>query len=800
MIKLSDQKPDDDFLTLTLGETMLSSLDLYGIGCFKQDFAAFSINHYFLGKDWDYLLGDGQLYWRIAHNGRGYLQPNPPDGRFWLYGKGKDDLPPWLVYCIVDDIAPYYFTNFWGPRPGAIDHLAEPDFFECTFSPESAWYRVENAGITVETELSVISSPSAAVMKVAFHNNDSIPHKLAVMPVISPHLTNPMGAAWDMPWLYQSSSYSKRDNRVFFEMRDPGGNPEQRQQLQFILDRRFSKVCLNKDPFIGRGSPANPEALHNWEDWAESSNLEAYGENMFAAFADQIILKPNKNWEFTMSLSRPDIPVKVLRNTMKNLDTELDRIADAKQERLTRIHIHTPDGVFNRYVNEYLTLQQEMVLRRGWPCRMMGVRDAAQDYTPVVAWFPEKARAMILRILESQRSDGWFLRQFSTEGRHGKHDERPYVDSGLWVWELVYEYVCQNRDFKLLDEKLPFLDQDKKTTILDHLQRLLDYYLNPENLGEHGLCKIREGDWNDSVNRAGLAGRGESVMVSCHLIYCLKQAEKLFTFTNQSNQAKVGEFAKFADNMKKHIRQHALNNKSYLNAVFADNGNWYFSAKDPDGQERFNIPANAFGMLADIFTGAEQKKLLAKIKKLRRDYGYPLFDPAIGNPPMPGLGRIGSGDLREGLAENGACYNHGCHGFLARGLAAIGAGDMFFDALEFLLPYHQEKHPVARTKTAPYAIVNVYLNAPGREGEGGDTFFSGSIATAYRNVYQSMLGVNAETEGLQITPCFPPAWPEISGRIIYAGKELRICIKRDGKKLRIFADDKELKQGFYKAK
>ena len=35
-------------------------------------------------------------------------------------------------------------------------------------------------------------------------------------------------------------------------------------------------------------------------------------------------------------------------------------------------------------------------------------------------------------------------------------------------------------------------------------------------------CKIREGDWNDSVNRAGLEGKGESVMVSCQAVLGLE--------------------------------------------------------------------------------------------------------------------------------------------------------------------------------------------------------------------------------------------------------------------------------------
>ncbi len=409
---------------------------------------------------------------------------------------------------------------------------------------------------------------------------------------------------------------------------------------------------------------------------------------------------------------------------------------------------------------------------------------------------------MILTILETERSDGWFLRQFSTDGRHGRADARPYVDSGLWVWEMVYEYLCQARDFTLLDEPLPFLDSDATTSVLDHLGRLIGYYLAETNIGEHGLCKILEGDWNDSVNRAGLQGRGESVMVSCHLIYCLRQAAQLSRWLrDQGRPGLVGweRFEPLADEMRGRIRNAALNRKGYLNAVFSDVGRWFFSDRDADGKARFNMPANAFGIIAGVFEPTEVKRLLGIIRKLRKPYGYPLFHPPIGVPPMEGLGRIGSGDLMPGLAENGACYNHGCHGFLARALADIGEGDLYLDVMRCLFPYDQKCHPVRQALTAPYVIVNSYRSVPGGEGIGGDAFFSGTIAVAVRNVYQGLLGVRSEPGGLRIRPCLPRTWSLVGGRIMYAGRQLSIQAERKGGKVVVAVNGTTLADGWYPA-
>jgi len=245
------------------------------------------------------------------------------------------------------------------------------------------------------------------------------------------------------------------------------------------------------------------------------------------------------------------------------------------------------------------------------------------------------------------------------------------------------------------------------------------------------------------------------------------------------------------------VRTAALTPQGFLRGVFSDSGRWIFSENDLDGHERINIPVNAFGLLADVFDRHEIPRLLERLRGLRLSCGYPLFWPALGDPPMDGVGRIGSGDLRPGLGENGSCYNHGCHGFLARALAAVGEGDLFLDVMLCLFPYDQQRHPVAKAHTAPYAIVNVYKTAPGREGEGGDTFFSGTIPTATRNIYQGLLGVYAEPNGLRIQPCLPFDWDAIEGRIIYAGHPLQIAVRRttDGYEVRV--DGQTVSNGWY---
>jgi cellobiose phosphorylase len=442
--------------------------------------------------------------------------------------------------------------------------------------------------------------------------------------------------------------------------------------------------------------------------------------------------------------------------------------------------IQTPDQSLNRYINEWLPIQLAWVnqLDRGWPTGMRGVRDAAQDSTGIVPLDPQAAKIRLLELFSVQRSDGWFPRQYSTQGPDGRHDLRAYVDSGCWVWELLWEYLAQTLDFALLRERLCWLDQRRTAPVLAHVIDLFDYYIRPANLGEHGLCKIREGDWNDSVNAAGLEGRGESVMVSCQVVLGLSQCVELLRHCGASRHAvPIRLFQAAEAKLRGALRRHALNRSGYFNAVFNDAGQWIFSPDDPDGRARINGPANCFAVIAGLLPGASQARVFEALNRLRGPHGWRLFHPPIGSPPIPKLGRIGQGDLAPGVGENGTSYNHGSHGFLGRAAAVAGRGDMLYESLRYMLPYDQEAHPVFRARTAPYAVPNHWKEAIGQDGIGGDTFLSGSISTALRNVYQGLVGFRPELTHLVIDPVIPADWPVLRAKLPWLGKRIHLRIQ-----------------------
>ena len=111
------------------------------------------------------------------------------------------------------------------------------------------------------------------------------------------------------------------------------------------------------------------------------------------------------------------------------------------------------------------------------------------------------------------------------------------------------------------------------------------------------------GDWLDCLNSAGLKGRGETVMVSCQLVMCLKYLAEIL-----EKLGKTGgdEYLAYADKLKKTINEVSYNKEGFYNGVFTDGGNWIFSDNDPDGEKRVYAPTNSYAIISGVAEGKEQ--------------------------------------------------------------------------------------------------------------------------------------------------------------------------------------------------
>ncbi|MGQ9454369.1 MAG: GH36-type glycosyl hydrolase domain-containing protein [Armatimonadota bacterium] len=788
-------------------------LDLHGLGEFTEQKCGFRIYRYHLDEPWSYLYVTPNILLKLDQRGPDYIQLQPPSGIVLFRRERYQQYPPLLIWIRTENGRA--FTNFWQPLV-EFQNSREPEHFECEYQISSAVYRIAHDNIRVETELFVPPEESAVVLYCKITNTDTRLRQIEIVPVMRPHMAAASLAPWDVPGLYQTVAYSNEYETLFeLELRSPAGMQGERRYAFVLSDIQSPDgVEVAYSRFVGKGTFENPEftmtvPLDQRFHYGEHTPANAcYGVQGIVALAKHVSLVPNQSFDITLTIGNAPSSTTGLLPSLGNIrsfsrffkpdirERAKEHYAKTVQKLLSARNIKTPDHAFSRYANEWLPLQLGWVhiLDRGWPTGMRGSRDCAQDSTAIVPINPETARKRIIELFSVQRTDGWFPRQYSILGTHGNHDLRNYVDAGVWVWELLFDYLRWTKDFKILESTTSFLDSNRQETITNHALRIADYYLSEKNLGEHRLCLIREGDWNDSINRAGLEGRGESVMVSCQVVMMLRQMAYLLSRLGSHSEL-AAEYQSRADELTSHILTHAFNSEGYLNGVFTDNGEWVFSPNDPDGQRRISIPVNAWGIISGVLKDSAAHKVIDILIGLKQQDGWPLFTPPIGNPPISKLGRIGAGDLLPGLGENGTPYNHGCHGFLGRAAACVKRNDLLIEILRYMLPYDQHCHPVERAKTAPYAMVNHWKTAPGLEGRGGDPFLTGSVSTALRNIYDGLFGLKPLFDSLAIDPCLPSMWRECTITCAYMETQLEITYSQNGNgPWRIFVDGEQVEE------
>ncbi len=649
------------------------------------------------------------------------------------------------------------------------------------FLPECAKYSFEYDGLRLETEVFIPNQGIQVIYKFKITNISDATKNVKVNPQLVPYINEAQMAPWDK---YEWYLYTTASKDKFLSMRanllSPGGDVSKRRSSYLFSDvADLTAYEISKEKYEGFGDMFHPDMNYTSEEV-----VFAYPP-VFAMTYDWN-LAPGQTKELTQVFSLDTDAVTEYFDNAYYMAKKAERKA-VFEKLFSKNRITTGDAAFDYYANYWLPIQMNWVasLDRGWPTGMRGSRDSAQDYAALLYTDTPACKNIIRTMLECQRHDGWFPRQYSAMGKHGKHDLRGHVDGGAFFIELIWKYLAHTGDFDLLNEKIEWLDKDEESTVLEHVIQGVEYYISEENIGEHGLCKIREGDWLDGINRAGLEGRGETVTVSAQMVMGLKYLADILRHLDP--HAEVQKYLDAAAALKENLNKYAFNGKFY-NGCFNDNGLWIFSQNDPDGEERIYGVANYYAVIAGVAPAERYADVIAAAESLKCDKGYRLYYPPLGANPIDKVGRLASGDAPAFMAENANVYNHGSQGFLARAFSVMGEGEKLLECLKWITPYDQTKHPTEKTWTPPYAIVNCYQQLPGFDHRGLMCFLTGSVAMAMRGVYEWMAGIRPVLDGLEIEPCVPADMKNVDVEFEYMDKTHTLKITGD----KVFLDGKEI--------
>lgn len=713
--------------------------------------------------NYEYIYKNDEILVKVDQYGIITVQINPPVGEAVFKREEREVGSPVKAYFSDGESV---FNNFDALRA---------DKLTIDFLPEKSIYRLTFGKTEVVTELFVTEKNKRFVMNVTVKNLGEQVKEYSILKCAFPYLNELLMAPWDKPEWYTRTEYLKDKNAFLTTKYSVAGKKEERRYLTIVSNDETNnrELSLERLTALTKNFSVIPDKIGG----VTEDTLYAFKQCVSTLAT--VNLKGGESYSFTQVFAVTDDEKKIaenIENSVKYFDSTVQK---AEEEKLAEKHaelfsvrtVKTGDPDFDSFVNGFLPLEMYWVssLDRGWPTGMRGVRDAANDFEGMLCYDKQMCKGVIENIFSKQRGDGWYPRQVPF-GTGTKFDLREFVDSACFFTEYVYDYLAYTGDYSILENKYGYYDCETQESGLTHLKKGMDYLLSDDALGVHGLVKMRGGDWLDCLSGAGKKGRGESVMVSCQLVMCLKYLVEILNKVGRVNE--VEKYEKAGYRLKNAINKAAFNGRFY-NAVYTDNDTWLFSEKDEDGEERVYVPTNAYAVISGVASGKENE-IFNEITKLKTSDGYKLFSKPLGGKFIDGIGKMGTGDFQPYFAENGSVYNHGSQCFLIRALAKAGRYEEISDVLGYALPLYADKHSPEKTCSAPYAITNCYHLVPSFYGRSGFSFLTGSVAMIERAVYSWVFGLNFALDNIVITPCVPKEYANAEITTPFNGHNLTI--------------------------
>lgn len=530
-----------------------------------------------------------------------------------------------------------------------------------------------------------------------------------------------------------------------------------------------------EESFVGvYNSINNPIGLKN--EHLKNSNSTFHGKFLAVSEFD-LNLNENEVYD-NLLLASTVIEKEEIEKTNKEylsfneFDNELLKQKEIHDKLNSSINVKTKDEVFNSQNN--IWLKRQVSIGKTWG-RLYGrgFRDVCQDISGFTILDPELSRIKILDTLKYQFEDGNAIRQFLPSYRY------PYNDGPSWLPTTILTYINETGDLSILYEKVPYLKGgtwdnvwlndsyrfeeyefiDHNETVLDHLERAFNYYLNDK--GMHNLVKWYGGDWNDSINAAGLKGIGESVWLTLAVIKALKDYITILNIIGDNK--KIDRYQEAINQYKEAIIKYGIVD-GHIIYGYTDTG------KIVGGKDRIFLNPQTWAVYDDLFDKETLNKLMNEVEeKLKCPYGYMLNYPAY-EKGEEDVGRTTY--FTPGLVENASVYNHGVC-WKIRADSYLGHGDLAYETIK-MIRFDNENNQ--NNGMEPYAVSNMFIgpmdeNTPGYAPM---SWISGTAGTIFKTTIEDFIGIKPTFNGLVIKPCLPSCWDELEATRIFRGETYAI--------------------------
>lgn len=540
-------------------------------------------------------------------------------------------------------------------------------------------------------------------------------------------------------------------------------------------------VTGDRKEFFGLGGLKSPDAL---KDNGLSGTTGA-GFDPCGAMQIHVRLKAGETTEmvFVMGMAENHDEAVERANQFKSVDKAKDALAHVHlfwQEKLQIIEVKTPDSTMNLMLNGWL--QYQVISCRMWARTSLyqaggayGFRDQLQDSLSLMTTWPAMARAQIVKHACHQFEEGDVLHWWHEPT--GKGTRTRISDDSLWLPYVSAEYSRVTGDVGIFNAQAPYLQEEplkeheddrycqpavsvEKFSLYDHCIRSVE---NALRFGDHGLSLIRGGDWNDSMNKIGIEGKGESIWLSWFLYATL---EKIIPICRtMGDEGRADKYSLLSKEIVEAVELHGWDGNWYRRAYF-DDGTPLGSASNSE------CKIDSLAQTWSVISGAAEPERSAKAMfsfenyLLMREEGViKLLTPAFTDGLMdPGYIK----GYPPGVRENGGQYTHAA-AWAVMAFAKMGAGNKAWDSFRILNPINH-----ARTlreawiyKVEPYVMAADVYSEPPHVGRGGWSWYTGAAGWMYKAGLESILGFNKQGDTLILDPCIPEKWTAYSIRYQY---------------------------------
>ena len=645
------------------------------------------------------------------------------------------------------------------------------------------WVRIESARSQIRSQLRVfvpVDDP-CEVWTITLTNTANLPRAMQLFTRVNWGLESHPAYYFD-PRVTSQGDHLK-DLRAIVALNRHKANALPRTGFM-IPSAAFQGFDLSGEDFTGGGHfRAFPAAVEEGK-CRNSMGLQPY-LGLVGALQFEMALQPGESRTLHIMVGRTEKEPEDYRRhiaelrkrffTGKGVEREFGRLNQSWRRMLDRVCLQSPDDEVDRVYNVWLKYQQHNTARFIRALDQIGYRDVLQDMLGICNFNPEYVRAHLPTVLNYQLREGRAIRQFFRyPNTNAPNDERMYADSPVWIADTLVTYLEETGDFDLLREQVGFYDltahrQDnsEKRSVYEHAMIALEGLF--KSRGQHGLCLIGHGDWNDAMDGLSKRGKGVSTWVSMALVFASQRMLKLARYLN--DQAAMAMLTEIVETMTRAVNESAWDGDHY---VFGFNDDGVAIGSETCEEGRIQAVTNAWSLFTGVAAAAgREEQVLKALKRLWTPIGTATTDIPFTQKSRELAGRIA--DITPGQFENGAVYTH-AHAFLLYALAALGRGDELYSELKLSLP----ENTFPDIATGPPHQQSNFAVGPSHPNFGTNLYsnFTGS-ANWYLKTIDRMAGVLADFDGLRISPTAPAAWKQYRLRKEYRGREFHFHFRHE---------------------